>query len=104
MTSKQNFGRIHRSSLGVMGLLRLNFKDKSGQDAATADHAATFSLTGLNNDLNPRQEVTLTVKNAQTCAYSPTHVHALTAPASRARTDVDTGGAAPSSPPAARQW
>ena len=64
MTSKQNFGRIHRSSLGVMGLLRLNFKDKSGQDAATADHAATFSLTGLNNDLNPRQEVTLTVKKS----------------------------------------
>ncbi|MDF1785081.1 MAG: hypothetical protein P1U82_04385, partial [Verrucomicrobiales bacterium] len=33
-------------------------------DKATGDHAATFSLTGLSNDLTPRQEVTLTVKKS----------------------------------------
>ncbi len=61
-----------------MGVLPLNFKNAADYDAATADHAATFSLTGLNNDLKPRQEVTLTVKKSLIriwmCASITTHV------------------------------
>jgi len=60
----KSFERIHRSNLVGMGVLPLNFKDSADYDKATSDHAATFSLTGLNNDLKPRQEVTLTVKNS----------------------------------------
>ena len=60
----KSFERIHRSNLVGMGVLPLNFKNKEDYDKATADHAATFSLTGLNNDLTPRQEVTLTVKKS----------------------------------------
>ncbi|MGI9243748.1 MAG: aconitate hydratase AcnA, partial [Verrucomicrobiales bacterium] len=60
----KSFERIHRSNLVGMGVLPLNFKNAADYDAATADHAATFSLTGLNNDLKPRQEVTLTVKKS----------------------------------------
>jgi len=60
----KSFERIHRSNLVGMGVLPLNFKDAADYDKATADHAATFSLTGLNNGLRPRQEVTLTVKKS----------------------------------------
>ncbi|MFT5413569.1 MAG: aconitate hydratase, partial [Verrucomicrobiales bacterium] len=60
----KSFERIHRSNLVGMGVLPMNFKDAADYDKATADHAATFSLTGLNNDLKPRQEVTLTVKKS----------------------------------------
>ncbi len=60
----KSFERIHRSNLVGMGVLPLNFKDAADYDKATADHAATFSLTGLSNDLKPRQEVTLTVKGS----------------------------------------
>jgi aconitate hydratase len=60
----KSFERIHRSNLVGMGVLPLNFKNAADYDAATADHAATYSLTGLNNDLTPRQEVTLTVKKS----------------------------------------
>ena len=60
----KSFERIHRSNLVGMGVLPLNFKDAADYDKATGDHAATFSLTGLSNDLTPRQEVTLTVKKS----------------------------------------
>ena len=60
----KSFERIHRSNLVGMGVLPLNFKDAADYDKATGDHAATFSLTGLSNDLTPRLEVTLTVKKS----------------------------------------
>ena len=60
----KSFERIHRSNLVGMGVLPLNFKNKEDYDKATADHGATFSITGLSNDIQPRGEVTLTVKKA----------------------------------------
>ena len=60
----KSFERIHRSNLIGMGVLPLNFKDAADYDKATAHHDATFSITGLSNDTNPRDEVTLTVKKA----------------------------------------
>ena len=60
----KSFERIHRSNLVGMGVLPLNFKNTEDYDKATADHGATFSITGLSNDTPPRGEVTLTVKKS----------------------------------------
>ncbi|MEZ5302076.1 MAG: aconitate hydratase AcnA [Verrucomicrobiales bacterium] len=55
----KSFERIHRSNLIGMGVLPLNFKNKEDYDKVAARHDATFSITGLSNDIKPRQEVTL---------------------------------------------
>lgn len=57
----KSFERIHRSNLIGMGVLPLNFKNTADYDAASAHHDATFSVIGLSNELNPRDEVTLVV-------------------------------------------
>jgi len=57
----KSFERIHRSNLIGMGVLPLNFKNEADYDDASAHHDATFSITGLSNDTQPRDEVTLTV-------------------------------------------
>ena len=44
-----------------MGVLPLNFKNSDDYDNITAHHDASFSIKGLNNDISPRHEVTLTV-------------------------------------------
>ena len=60
----KSFERIHRSNLVGMGVLPLTFKNKSDYSKTCADHDATFSITGLNNGIKPREEVTLEVKKA----------------------------------------
>jgi aconitate hydratase len=60
----KSFERIHRSNLIGMGVLPLNFKDEADYDKASAHHDATFSITGLSNDSQPRDEVTLVVHKA----------------------------------------
>jgi len=60
----KSFERIHRSNLVGMGVLPLNFKNAADYDKATAHHDATYSITGLSNDIAPRAEVTLTVTTA----------------------------------------
>lgn len=57
----KSFERIHRSNLIGMGVLPLTFKDPSDYGKASASHDATFSITGLSNNTQPRDEVTLTV-------------------------------------------
>jgi len=57
----KSFERIHRSNLIGMGVLPLNFKNSTDYEAVTAHHDATFSIKGLNNNISPRHEVTLTV-------------------------------------------
>jgi aconitate hydratase len=44
-----------------MGVLPLNFSNLDDYDKACNHHDATFSINGLSNDINPRDEVTLTV-------------------------------------------
>jgi aconitate hydratase len=60
----QSFERIHRSNLVGMGVLPLQFKE--GQSAASLnfDGTETFDLEGLDGDVTPRQDVTLTVHRA----------------------------------------
>ncbi len=60
----QSFERIHRSNLVGMGVLPCQFRE--GQNARTLalDGSEIFDLTGLESDLRPRQEVTLTIHRA----------------------------------------
>ena len=60
----QSFERIHRSNLVGMGVLPLQFKE--GQNATTLglDGTETFDLTGLDGEVKPRQDVTLTINRA----------------------------------------
>ena len=59
----KSFERIHRSNLIGMGVLPLNFKEKSDYDKVASLHDATFSLTGLEGVLKAMQEATLTAKS-----------------------------------------
>lgn len=56
----KSFERIHRSNLIGMGVLPLNFVSEADYEKIRDLHDATFSITGLNNDIAPRSEVTLT--------------------------------------------
>jgi len=60
----ESFERIHRSNLVGMGVLPLQFKE--GQNALTLGLIGTesFSLSGLGGEVRPRQEVTLTISDA----------------------------------------
>ena len=60
----KSFERIHRSNLIGMGVLPLNFASESDYDQIAGLHDATFSITGLNNEIAPRSEVTLTATGA----------------------------------------
>ena len=57
----KSFERIHRSNLIGMGVLPLNFKNVTDYDTITACHDVTFSIKGLNNNIHPRHEITLSV-------------------------------------------
>lgn len=60
----KSFERIHRSNLIGMGVLPLNFKDALDYEKVSSLHDATFSITGLNNEISPRDEATLTATAA----------------------------------------
>ena len=60
----KSFERIHRSNLIGMGVLPFNFVDEADYDKVADLHDATFSITGLSNDIAPRSEVTLTATSA----------------------------------------
>ena len=60
----KSFERIHRSNLIGMGVLPLNFKDPSDYEKLALDGSETFDITGIDNDLKPQGEATLTVHRA----------------------------------------
>jgi aconitate hydratase len=64
----KSYERIHRSNLVGMGVLPLQFKGNDSLAALNLDGSETFALTGLNGDIKPQQDVTLTVtrKNGST--------------------------------------
>ena len=47
-----------------MGVLPLNFKHPQDYKLATAHHDATYSIVGLSNETQPRDEVSLIVHKA----------------------------------------
>jgi len=60
----ESFERIHRSNLVGMGVLPLVFKEDGAREKLNLDGSETFDLNGLDGDLTPNQDVTLTVTRA----------------------------------------
>ncbi len=57
----ESFERIHRSNLVGMGVLPLVFKDGMTRHDLKLDGSETFDVTGVEGDLKPLQDVTLTI-------------------------------------------
>jgi aconitate hydratase len=57
-----SFERIHRSNLVGMGVLPLQFADGTNAQSLKLDGSEIFSVTGLSNDIQPGQEVTLEIR------------------------------------------
>lgn len=56
-----SFERIHRSNLVGMGVLPLQFHDGTTAQTLGLDGSESFDITGLGEDLKPRQDVTLRI-------------------------------------------
>ena len=65
----KSFERIHRSNLIGMGVLPLNFANPADYDRVKGLKDVTFSITGLSNDLQPRDRATLVVQPAGEPAF-----------------------------------
>ncbi len=65
----KSFERIHRSNLIGMGVLPLNFATPADYDRVKGLKDVTFSITGLSNDLQPRDGATLVVQPAGEPAF-----------------------------------
>ncbi len=59
----ESFERIHRSNLIGMGILPLVFKESKSAALKDFDITDTFSLNGLSNDMQPREELILTINH-----------------------------------------
>ena len=68
----RSFERIHRSNLVGMGVLPLQFPDGVTAGTLGLDGTETFDVTGLDDAIQPRQDVTLTIthKNGKTEALA----------------------------------
>jgi aconitate hydratase len=60
----ESFERIHRSNLVGMGVVPLVFKNGQTRADLKLDGSETFDVTGLEGDLKPLQDVTLTITRA----------------------------------------
>jgi aconitate hydratase len=60
----QSFERIHRSNLVGMGVLPCQFKEGTNAASLGLDGTETFDVTGLENGVSPRQELTLVIRRA----------------------------------------
>ncbi|MFL6594815.1 MAG: aconitate hydratase, partial [Chthoniobacterales bacterium] len=56
-----SFERIHRSNLVGMGVLPLQFEEGTNAQSLGLDGSETYSITGLTNDIQPGQMVTLEI-------------------------------------------
>lgn len=55
----ESYERIHRSNLVGMGILPLQFKEGQSREQLGLTGEETFDVVGLNNNLKPRQEITV---------------------------------------------
>ncbi|HWQ35493.1 MAG TPA: aconitate hydratase AcnA [Blastocatellia bacterium] len=60
----QSFERIHRSNLVGMGVLPLQFREGTSAQTLRLDGTESFDITGLENGLKPRMDVTLVIHRA----------------------------------------
>ena len=58
----ESFERIHRSNLVGMGVLPLQFPEGTNARSLKLDGSETFSVTGLKDDIRPRQKIRFTIK------------------------------------------
>ncbi|MFA7342970.1 MAG: aconitate hydratase AcnA [Terrimicrobiaceae bacterium] len=58
----RSFERIHRSNLVGMGVLPLQFPEGVSAETLGLDGSETCDITGLGEDIQPRQDVTLAIK------------------------------------------
>ncbi len=60
----RSFERIHRSNLVGMGVVPCQFKEGTSAESLKLEGAETFDITGLENGVKPRQDVTLAIHRA----------------------------------------
>jgi aconitate hydratase len=60
----QSFERIHRSNLVGMGILPCQFKEGTSAQTLKLDGTETFDITGLENGVRARQDITLVIRRA----------------------------------------
>lgn len=60
----ESFERIHRSNLIGMGIIPLQFKDGQTRNTLNITGFERYDLSGFENGLKPRQDVTLTIHRA----------------------------------------
>jgi aconitate hydratase len=60
----QSFERIHRSNLVGMGVVPCCFEEGTNAQTLGLDGTESYSLLGLNNDIKPRQKLTLQITRA----------------------------------------
>jgi aconitate hydratase len=60
----ESFERIHRSNLVGMGVLPLQFKDGMDRHSLKLRGDETIEITGLQHDLRPRSDMTMTITRA----------------------------------------
>jgi aconitate hydratase len=58
----RGFERIHRTNLIMMGILPCQFKGRDSVASLGIDGTETFDLAGVEGDLTPGQDVTLTIR------------------------------------------
>src|SRR6201993_430185 len=58
----QSFERIHRSNLVGMGVLPLQFAEGTSAQSLGLDGSETFSISGLSNQIKPRQKLPLKIE------------------------------------------
>ncbi|TAN81638.1 MAG: aconitate hydratase, partial [Gallionella sp.] len=58
----KSYERIHRSNLVGMGVLPLQFKGDANVAALNLTGDETFDISGINENLKPQQDVTLTIR------------------------------------------
>ena len=59
-----SYERIHRSNLVGMGVLPLQFLDGVTAESLGIDGSQTFSISGLSDDLQPGQKLTVELKTS----------------------------------------
>jgi aconitate hydratase len=57
----ESFERIHRSNLVGMGVLPCQFKEGTNAQSLKLDGTETLDITGLENGVRPRQDITLVI-------------------------------------------
>jgi aconitate hydratase len=60
----QSFERIHRSNLVGMGVLPCQFKEGTNASTLNLDGTETFDIVGLEEGVDPRQDVTMVIHRA----------------------------------------